>query len=349
MNKKYFFGLFLLVVGLIQCSTPVDRFTQLQDNVVAIHSTFESGYEEYGFGIVLGCSDGRLFIATAAHVVEQTGDSTLSNLVRFRGNDVDHPFKLIRSNKELDIALIEGTRPSSYQWIKNYEGSEVQSRQRVGYIGRNQEWYIPTEAVRGQINSIRDDRIIIDINGVSRGTSGAPLLNSSGIIGLIIEAEGAQARAIDWKRVKEELTDNGAYTVYLGDEGGVEGNLDESKQLSLITIILTVLLIPLIYYFGMRRKGIRAKANGSGTIVVQPELINGVKKAIANGQIEKALAILNQIKYKDPESEEFQILLQARYADLRKKERMGILSMDDLRIRQNRLLRDILDFLSRLE
>jgi formylglycine-generating enzyme required for sulfatase activity len=56
----------------------------------------------------------------------------------------------------------------------------------VWFIGRlDVEWYIPTPTKTGAVNRIEVDRIWVDGLEVSAGTSGAPLLAKSGIVGMI--------------------------------------------------------------------------------------------------------------------------------------------------------------------
>ena len=183
---------------------------QLRDNVVAIHTTFESGYEEDGFGFVTGQRDGLLFIATAAHVVEQGVDRATITL-RFRGDYREYAARLIRSNTQWDVALLECDSPDNYRWEEDYAGDTPQRNQEASYIGRNGEWYVPTAVVTGVINRVRDSRISVDIIGVSRGTSGAPLITNSGIVGLITEAEMAQATAVELSKVRQLLTNYGEF------------------------------------------------------------------------------------------------------------------------------------------
>jgi len=199
---------FLLLHAMLPAQTR--QAEQLRDNVVAIHTIFENGYEEYGFGFVTGQRDGLLFIATAAHVVEQGAEQATIKL-RFRGDYREYAGRLIRSNTEWDLALLECERPASYRWEEDYAGDAPQRNQQVSYIGRNGEWYVPTAAVTGVINRVRDSRILVDIIGLSRGTSGAPLINETGIVGLITEAETAQATAVALSKARQLLTNYGEY------------------------------------------------------------------------------------------------------------------------------------------
>ncbi len=201
---------------------------QLRDNVVAIHTTFESGYEEDGFGFVTGGRDGLLFIATAAHVVEQGAERATIKL-RFRGDYREYTVRLIRSNTEWDVALLECDRPGNYRWEEDYAGDAPQRNQQVSYIGRNGEWYVPTVAITGVINRVRDSRILVDIIGLSRGTSGAPLVNETGIIGLITEAETAQATAVALSRAKQLLTNYGEFP-FLFQSSEAQQKIDEMNR-----------------------------------------------------------------------------------------------------------------------
>ncbi len=69
---------------------------------------------------------------------------------------------------------------------------------KVWFIGRNKDWYVPTDAAIGRINKPPlMGEIYVDIYSVRPGTSGAPLITKKGIIGMIIQDSGVEAVALD--------------------------------------------------------------------------------------------------------------------------------------------------------
>ncbi len=200
---------------LAQALTPEQVMSEkVTPQVTAIHTEFESGYGEDGFGLVTGARDGKLFIATAAHVVEQSGESATIK-VRFRDDYREYSAALIRSNSEWDLALLECDAPSAFQRDPAIAGRQVERGDRALYVGRNGEWYVPTEAAYGTVNQVRNDRIYVDVIGLSRGTSGAPLFTAQGVAGIIIEAETSQATAVQLDKAIDLLTNYGQYPFLL--------------------------------------------------------------------------------------------------------------------------------------
>ncbi len=212
--------LFVLFLSCVIAQAQRATAMRLRQNVVAIHTEFANGFAEDGFGFVTGERDGLLFIATAAHVVEQVGAQATIKL-RFRADYREYPATLIRSNSEWDIALLECEKPRAYQWNPDYKGEMVQNGAAVSYVGRNQQWYIPTTKTDGLVNTVRDDRILVDVIGLSRGTSGAPLISRAGIVGLIIDAEQAVAQAVTMDRLERVLTNYGEFSYFFGGDNNV--------------------------------------------------------------------------------------------------------------------------------
>ena len=184
----------------------VDRAESLQNNVMAITAQTEQGGREYGFGFVTGERNGKLFIATAAHVVEVVQEYGGTITIKFYNDHNTYTGKLLRYNTQVDVALVEVDKPAGYSWIKDCLGVATTGDQ-VGFVGRENTWYIPRGSALGTIFRIGNDLIGVDINSVRVGTSGAPLINSSGIIGLIIIDDGSRAEAVRIEKVQDVLSE----------------------------------------------------------------------------------------------------------------------------------------------
>ena len=199
-----------------------DLAEALRPNVAAVEATLADGSQQYGFAFITGVRNGKLYLATARHVVEGDGYGSGESAVRVQFyQELDWlSARVIRSNRAFDIAVLEVVAPTGLQWEPVCLGLAPARGQTVSFIGRNGQWYVPLGPALGAINAVRDDRIIADINSIQPGTSGAPLLNEEGIIGLIVEDEGNRAVAVGIERVQEVVTEAGRYPYLFTLEGG---------------------------------------------------------------------------------------------------------------------------------
>jgi S1-C subfamily serine protease/tetratricopeptide (TPR) repeat protein len=167
----------------------------LRHNVVSI-AVQRTGGVHNGFGIIIGERDGRLFIATANHIVRgDTPDDGVKRItIRYfqSPNDAYDAKLLGSSNATYDLAVLEAPAPSGLEWYRQSLRVDpaLQRGTPVWFIGREGRWYIPTQP--GRLNSVTlDFRIRVDNLNVQVGTSGAPLLAEDGIIGMILIDEAA--------------------------------------------------------------------------------------------------------------------------------------------------------------
>jgi hypothetical protein len=96
-----------------------------------------------------------------------------------------------------DLAVLTFPTPDGFRWNRKSLGNDDQQKAMtdVTFVGRSQEWYVPTSTVKISGEVPVDERIDIDDLAVRPGSSGGPLIASSGIIGMILRdsTEGAQA------------------------------------------------------------------------------------------------------------------------------------------------------------
>jgi hypothetical protein len=184
-----------------------DKF---KNNVVQLTTNFDDGREENGFGTVIAEKDNKLYIVTAKHVIYTLDEKgfvsidTKTNSVAvkfFSEQGKDYTATLLKlPNTSLDISLLEIQKPKDYSWSKDFYSKAIQKGTKVWFIGRSGKWYIPTGSFIGSVNDVSsDDEILIDINSIQPGTSGAPLISADGMVGLIFEdaAGGAKAYPVD--------------------------------------------------------------------------------------------------------------------------------------------------------
>jgi sulfatase modifying factor 1 len=194
-----------LTLILLFCSTLTlvfsqsQRAEQLRKNVVAI-----SARGEKGFGFITGERNGELFIVTAAHVVENALADRQPVELKFFEDYKKYEANVIRHNPGIDIALLAVKKPDYFSWEENCLG-DIQIDAPVGFVGKNGEWYFPKGPALGIVNDldIPLNLIKVDINSISQGSSGAPLISEGGIVGMVLRTDGITAEAVDLKWIAE--------------------------------------------------------------------------------------------------------------------------------------------------
>ena len=203
-------ALALLVPSLLLRSQPNESgFAEsLKANVVAIRAA------KTGFGFVVGERNGLLYIVTARHVVAPDTPDAAPPTPKLRfyadqGNTYDG--RLLGTNDAAhDLAVISVQKPSVVQWNRQaLAPSGLTTRgTRVWFVGRSDTWFVPVQP--GTIVNeapFRDHRIEADGLPVRVGTSGAPLVSASGIVGMIVTDGADDTRALSIEFIRTAFRD----------------------------------------------------------------------------------------------------------------------------------------------
>lgn len=156
---------------------------------------------EHGFGLVVGGDAHRLWIVTARHVVVRTpmrGDPSseqASRSIRVRlcaalpsAEPVNaEPWPAWDAGGE-DIAVLTVARPPGYAIAPRALAAGAKAGDDVRLLGSRDECALAPEPGRVRAAS-EGAHLRIDFAGVQGGSSGAPVLGGSGIVGLMISAE----------------------------------------------------------------------------------------------------------------------------------------------------------------
>ncbi len=166
-------------------------------NVVKITTEYSYGEpkSERGFGFVIGEKGKKLYIVTAKHVIQQKDDGDDSSVHRNIYVEFYSYGRKILAKEDpkiadvFDLALIETDLPfSDYTWEKGcYDNAK--RGDYVWFIGRQDDgWYVPPEPGVVEKEPLSTDHTYtIKSEDVRRGTSGAPLLKSGALIGMIFQ------------------------------------------------------------------------------------------------------------------------------------------------------------------
>jgi sulfatase modifying factor 1 len=187
----------------------------LKGNVVAIRATFPDGSSEQGFGFITGEQGGRLFIATAAHVV--FNEQKASGIEVQFSNDIRWvSAAYLKHWDQEDLALLELNKPAWVSWKPGFADFSPRLLQPVRFLGRygggEPRWVYP--GPNGEVFEMAGHTISFSITTLQPGCSGAPLLSDKGIIGLVVSDAPSDSRALRLSRIRELLSNNGQYPYF---------------------------------------------------------------------------------------------------------------------------------------
>jgi hypothetical protein len=199
-------ALFLAPQRPAAAADPHQLAMDLRQNTVRIEAHFGEETTELGFGFIVGERGGTLYAVTAYHVVADPHDAPGRPPVKVKVELFTHREEVLdakllpKYDAAHDLAVITFPAPEGFQWNRKCLGTDDQQNEMtdVTFVGRNQQWYVPTSTVKISSEQPEDARFAIDDLAVRPGSSGGPLIASSGIVGMILRdsSEGAQALTI---------------------------------------------------------------------------------------------------------------------------------------------------------
>ena len=179
-----------------QCKKKEDVASIVVNNLVKVGG---------GFGFVIGERDGNLLIATPRHIVGdhssidiefcQKSGTTLTAKV--------HPPYLSQISG-LDLAILEIQPPHNFVFRKDvWDFREPKNGEQIWFVGKQEFcWFVP--AIPGAINTTSPEAssnvMVLEGLGVKTGTSGAPVITDTGIVGMVTHDD----RAIPIGQIKRE-------------------------------------------------------------------------------------------------------------------------------------------------
>jgi hypothetical protein len=185
----------LLVVGALDVDRAAAQSArgdtlaeELRKNVVRVISRPSTGFPTFGFGFIVGERSGSVYIVTADHNVrDASGTANPSGIIFFTDQGQEYPGYLLgtRLVREAgDVAVIRAEPPAGFSWRRDVRASAPPQRHDdVWFIGLNDKWFIPAKS--GAVSTVEPNRIRFEGLPVRQGTSGAPLITSKGIVGMV--------------------------------------------------------------------------------------------------------------------------------------------------------------------
>src|SRR5262249_23234862 len=168
-----------------------DLAGDLRQNVVRITAA-RNGTLYDGFGFIIANRDGVVYIATADHVVRGDGPDAIDQTPKvafFSDQGAEYPAELLGTRLapgEGDVAILRLKAPAGLRWRPEALAPDrVRRGASVWFVGLQRDWHVPIQP--GSINRIEPNGVIVAEGlNVRVGTSGAPLISETGIIGMVI-------------------------------------------------------------------------------------------------------------------------------------------------------------------
>ncbi len=214
----YLFVIYIFSTPWVFAQTGWNLALRLRGNVVHLQASFEEQPMQNGFGFVTGEKNDTLYITTAKHVVID-GNSIENNKpkeLKVKFYQLNRTFQgdVLYYDREKDVAIISVEKPKGYEWKKNSIDKHPKEGGKAYYIGKVNEWTVPSEAAAGGIKKIDDleNTITAENLNIAPGSSGGPLLSKKGIIGVITNHDyGGDALTVGLKTIKNIGTNSGQY------------------------------------------------------------------------------------------------------------------------------------------
>ena len=189
-------------------STGHDVADGLKLNVVKIEAVSKD-HTENGFGFIAGERSGALYIATANHVVNLPDAADLAPAkvkVQFYDHQgISFDATVVTQDVAHDLAVLTVVPPQGFEWKKRCLG-RTNEHQKLGtevwYVGKTGAWSVPVSPGHIATEEIIDGVINVETLSILPGSSGGPLVAPSGIVGLILRDDAANATALSITYVK---------------------------------------------------------------------------------------------------------------------------------------------------
>lgn len=194
------------------------KLKELKKNVVYIEAEpkDKSSDLQEGFGFITGEQGNRLYIVTARHTLNfpeseiNKNDEKVNCTVQFPESARKALARVEDVWKSEDLVLLSVDRNNLLNWKKDCADFRPDVNQVVSFIGADKQWISPGQ---GRVTSLKAIDFSInftnDANGVNKGTSGAPLINEKGIIGMVLQTQGrgGLCTALSLDRIKALLSE----------------------------------------------------------------------------------------------------------------------------------------------
>ena len=179
----------------------------LRKNVVRVVSSTM----EVGFGLIVAENDHHLYVAAMRHEVLNADPSSPSPVIKvvfFSDQGASVEAEILNSDRTHDLALLRTRTPDGFSWEKSCLAPSDDNKRStpVWYVGRDEKWYVPV--LPGAISSdtpSANQFLDADIPNLRPGSSGAPLVTSNGIVGMVKAQSADDTRVLSIDFVRDQV------------------------------------------------------------------------------------------------------------------------------------------------
>jgi len=219
-SVKHFIAIMVLLFTLeaqadsSQNSALIDS---IKYNVIKIKATFTDNPTQSGFGFIVGADESNEYYVTANHVVRNlTGPASDIKVTFYDKSRSKQKVELLeKSDLGLDLAVLKITKRQDTfgLWRRDALGT-VETGGDIWFLGQGSKWTVPNQP--GQISNkpaecatVSDPKATLSVENMKtrKGTSGAPLLSTSGIVGMML-CSGEKQVALKIDRIREKIESN---------------------------------------------------------------------------------------------------------------------------------------------
>jgi peptidoglycan hydrolase-like protein with peptidoglycan-binding domain len=210
MARRFAFKLIFLCLGVLlwtgggswaqpQNASQGERMAwSFANNVVKLRTVQKDGSSgNEGFGFVFGQRNGKVFVATADHVVRDPDRGEGKILITFyreQGREYEATLLQLRiPQNQGDLAVLEVPQPSDFlpNWPKMVPLFSVKPSTRAWRIGKQARW-IPAISPGIYVGPQNGAWMGFENLDTPRGSSGGPIVTEQGVVGMVV-ADGGDA------------------------------------------------------------------------------------------------------------------------------------------------------------
>jgi hypothetical protein len=186
---------------IILLASTLQGLSQLESNpffvnrlpyIVKIQADFPYEDKYPGFGFVVSLNEQNVYIVTASHVVHPPKIRRTAPEIKISWykDSISQKAQVIQLDTMLDIALLRVPNQTKLDWHYHYRYTQIEEGDSARVVGLGGQWERPSHNNLAVVTEKTDTLLKISFDRVTGGSSGGPIVNQEGVIGMIIKDNG---------------------------------------------------------------------------------------------------------------------------------------------------------------